>query len=255
MDFQFRTGQVTVNTAKAADLWQDVEKRFANGRGFALATLNLDHLVKLDTDPDFCRAYQAHDLVVADGNPIVWMSHLAKRPVELMPGSELILPLAKIAADMGVKVALVGSTEDSLTRAAAALVGQVPGLQITRVIAPPFGFDPNGEQAAQIFKTLNEDEIGLCFLALGAPKQEMFAARGRSLSPQVGFASIGAGLDFLAGHQKRAPRWVRAIAMEWAWRMALSPARLFGRYMRCFAILPRHIRAALRQRKSRADSQ
>ncbi|HBQ37116.1 MAG TPA: glycosyltransferase, partial [Rhodobacteraceae bacterium] len=110
MDFQFGAEQVTVNTAKAADLWQEIRNRFRRGQGFALATLNLDHLVKLNADIGFRKAYIAQDIIVADGNPIVWLSRLAKSPVELMPGSELILPIAKIAAQENVKVALVGST-------------------------------------------------------------------------------------------------------------------------------------------------
>jgi len=247
VDFHFGAEQVTVNTAKAADLWQETRRRFKSAQGFTLATLNLDHLVKL-SDPVFRKAYIAHDLIVADGNPIVWLSRLGRTPVELMPGSELILPMAKIAAQEGVKVALVGSTEEILQKAAKALVCQVPDLRIITQVSPAFGFDPDGDVAAEIFETLNADEIGLCFIALGAPKQEQFAARGRKLSPKVGFASIGAGLDFLAGAQNRAPRWVRAVAMEWAWRMFSNPGRLFIRYIRCFWILPKHTLAALRQR-------
>ena len=246
--FQFGTEQVIVNTAKAADLWQEIKERFDKKHGFALATLNLDHLVKLDSEAAFKKAYLAQDIVVADGNPIVWLSRIARTPVDLLPGSELIVPTATIAADKGVKVALVGSTDKSLELAANALIAQVPNLQITTLISPPFGFDPVGDEAAKIFNTLNSKNIGLCFIALGAPKQEQFAARGRTLSPTVGFASIGAGLDFLAGEQNRAPVWVRKIAMEWAWRMLSNPGRLFIRYMRCFAILPRHTIAAMRQR-------
>ena len=62
--------------------------------------------------------------------------------------------------------------------------------------------------------------------------------RGRELAPQVGFASIGAGLDFLSGHQIRAPRIMRALALEWLWRALSSPRRLIPRFVKCFAILP-----------------
>ena len=63
----------------------------------------------------------------------------------------------------------------------------------------------------------------------------------------MGFVSIGAGLDFLAGSQTRAPAWVRAIAMEWLWRMLANPRRLALRYLRCALILPGLARDALRQ--------
>ncbi len=215
-----------------------VAQRFADKQGFALATINLDHLVKLHRSERFARDYAEQDFVVADGNPIVWLSKISRRPVELVPGSDMVLPLASLAAEKGVKVALFGSTEKSLTDSAAMLQAKVPMLQIATCIAPPMGFDPESDDALAMLEDLAACGAGLVFLALGAPKQEAFAARGRKVTPTLGFASIGAGLDFVSGAQTRAPRWVRALAMEWAWRMFKSPARLLPRYAQCFAILP-----------------
>jgi N-acetylglucosaminyldiphosphoundecaprenol N-acetyl-beta-D-mannosaminyltransferase len=64
----------------------------------------------------------------------------------------------------------------------------------------------------------------------------------------MGFASIGAGLDFLSGHQQRAPMVMRKMGLEWLWRMLQSPARMVPRYAKCFAILPGLLVQALRQR-------
>lgn len=215
-----------------------VTARLKDGRGFALATLNLDHLVKMRENDAFLAAYENQDLVVADGNPIVWLSRLGKEPVELLPGSDLVVPLCRAAAEVDVPVALVGSTISSLRGAAGALRAIVPNIRISNRIAPQMGFDPTGEEARHIHETLANEGVRLCFVALGAPKQEQFAAYGRHIAPQVGFASIGAGLDFLSGYQRRAPQWVRMMAMEWLWRLLGSPKRMFGRYARCAAILP-----------------
>ncbi|MDZ4094358.1 MAG: WecB/TagA/CpsF family glycosyltransferase, partial [Paracoccaceae bacterium] len=76
------------------------------------------------------------------------------------------------------------------------------------------------------------------------------AALGRKLAPQIGFASIGAGLDFLAGEQIRAPEWVRSLAMEWAWRMFSSPRRMIPRYAACMAIVPSLAKAAFQLRRA-----
>lgn len=226
----------------------EVRARFKASQGFALATVNLDHLVKMAESPGFLAAYQAQDLVVADGRPVVWLSRLARRPVELMPGSDMVLPLCRLAAEAGVPVALVGSTDAALQDAKAALLAQVPGLEIAWVDAPSGRFDPDGPEADQILHRLEGTGIALCFLALGAPKQEQFAQRGRRVSPRTGFASVGAGLDFLGGHQKRAPAWVRAVAMEWLWRALSSPARLLPRYAKCLMILPGQMLRAWRIR-------
>lgn len=248
MEFSFPPHRIAVNMPSRGALMAEVDRRLGAGTGFALATINLDHLVKLRRDPAFAAAYAAQDLVVADGNPIVWLSKLAGRPVELVPGSDLVLPLAQAAARAGVPVALVGSTEAALAAAGTALQARVPGLAIAARIAPPMGFDPASPAAEAVLAQVAASGARLAFLALGAPKQEILAARGRRLQPQVGFASIGAGLDFLAGRQQRAPEWVRRIAMEWLWRMLSNPRRLARRYAECALILPGEAAAAVRQR-------
>ncbi|MFT4962693.1 MAG: N-acetylglucosaminyldiphosphoundecaprenol N-acetyl-beta-D-mannosaminyltransferase [Paracoccaceae bacterium] len=248
MDFVFEDRTITINIANMAALLDEVRRRFRAGTGFALATINLDHLAKMAKSPDFVRAYCAQDLVVADGNPIVALSRLAHKPVGLVPGADMILPLCQLAGEERVKLALVGSTNIALQDAATALRALVANLDIALCIAPSGQFDPDGDEAAAILTQLDKADIQLCFLALGAPKQELLAVRGRKLSPKTGFASIGAGLDFLGGHQHRAPMWMRKLAIEWLWRALSSPRRLIPRYARCFAILPRQTLAALRQR-------
>lgn len=243
-------GSVHVTHARHAALMQEIEAALQARRGFAVATLNLDHIVKLQHDRAFHAAYLAQTHVVADGNPIVWLSRQAGREVELIPGSELVVPLARMAARLGVPVAFLGSTTQTLDAAAHALQAQCPGLEVVCKIAPAFGFDPEGDAAAAALSGVAASGAGLCFLALGAPKQEQLAARGRALAPQCGFVSIGAGLDFIAGTQKRAPVWVRKLALEWVWRMLGNPGRLAGRYMACIAILPGLIRTARRARQT-----
>jgi N-acetylglucosaminyldiphosphoundecaprenol N-acetyl-beta-D-mannosaminyltransferase len=249
---QFRYGQtvIRVNQPDRDALLRAVGDRLAARQGFALATINLDHLVKLARSEEFRKAYAAQDLVVADGNPVVWLSRLAGRPVQLVPGSDMVLPLARVAARQGVAVALVGSTPAALDAAAAHMQAEVPGLRIAARLSPPMGFDPASDAAATLLDEVADSGARLCLLALGAPKQERLAARGRQIAPQVGFASVGAGLDFLAGTQARAPGWVRAIAMEWLWRMLSDPGRLAARYAACAAILPAEALRALRQRGS-----
>ena len=241
-------GLTSVTTPTQAALLSDLRARFATGRGFAVATVNLDHLVKLRRDAGFRATYAAQTHVVADGNPIVWLQRLAGKPVELVPGSDLIDPLMELAAQAGVGVGFLGSTEAVLARAAEQLEARHPGLSVVARIAPPLGFDPTGPEADRMIDEIAASGARLCLLALGAPKQEVLAARGYARQPHLGFVSIGAGLDFIAGTQKRAPRWVRRIAMEWLWRMLTDWKRLAARYRDCGLILPGLAIRALRQR-------
>ncbi len=229
---------IAVNAPDRTRLFDDVRFCFRRGTGFAIATLNLDHLVKLGRVADFREAYRRQDMVTADGNPIVWLSRLAGAPVALLPGSELVEPLAELAAEEGQPVALLGSTEASLRTAAEHLMARTPGLRIVACLAPAAGFDPAGEEADRMIAALDASGARLVFLALGAPKQEIFAARCREALPRVGFVSVGAGLDSLAGTQRRAPAWARRCALEWLWRMLTDPRRLARRYADCALALP-----------------
>lgn len=250
MTFPAGAGRRLAVTAQDRDAVLDAaDRRLGDGNGFVVATLNLDHLVKLRRDAAFRDAYAAADLVCADGRPVVWLSRLAGRPVGLAPGSELVEPLCALAARRGAPVALVGSTQATLETAAARLTAAHPGLRVAFAEAPPFGFDPVGGDAAACAGRLAASGARLCFVALGAPKQEIFAAMARAHAPAVGFACVGAGIDFVAGAQTRAPVWARRLALEWLWRMLSDPRRLAGRYAACAALLPSLARDALRQRR------
>ena len=240
------TAVIAVTAPTRAGLLSDLEARLAGGQGFSIATLNLDHLVKFGKDGAFHDAYAAHSHVTADGNPIVWLCGQAGQTVELIPGSELVLPVAGLAAEAKRPIAMLGATDAALRGAAAHLQERFPGLEVAAQIAPPMGFDPDGPSADAAIETLAASGAAVCFLALGAPKQERFAARAQAALPGMGFLSIGAGLDFLAGTQSRAPRWVQRAKLEWLWRLASNPRRLAARYAACFAILPGALRHARR---------
>ena len=239
---------VRVSVASQSALLADLGLRMASRQGYTVATLNLDHVVKLRSDAQFRQAYAAHSHVTADGNPIVWLSRLAGDRVELVPGSDLIDPVAALAESNGVPVALFGATEAALSGAREVLVARYPRLEVVLTLAPPMGFDPVGAAADAAIAEIRASGARLCFLALGAPKQEIFAARAAAALPEAGFLSIGAGLDFLAGRQRRAPRLMRALALQWLWRVGSNPLRLARRYVACAAILPRLTFAAARAR-------
>lgn len=253
MDWSDGTGggtAVRVTVPTLDNLLETLGVAFRGDDGHAVATLNLDHAVKMHNDPAFLEAYRAHDLVTADGNPVVVLSRLAgQSDVELVPGSDAILPIARLAAEMRVAVALFGSTEASLEAARATLSERVPGLDIALTLSPPMGFDPVSPAADAAIEEIGASGARLVFLALGAPKQERFAVRAHAALPHVSFLSIGAGLDFISGRQTRAPEIVRRLSMEWLWRLATNPRRFLGRYLACIALLPRLAGIAIAARR------
>lgn len=238
--FQLDDGRrLAVNMPSASALLDAVEQRLRGQRGFTVATLNLDHLVKLRRDAAFRDAYAATDFVVADGNPVIWLARLQGTRIGLAPGSDLTRPLCALAAKQDVPVAFYGATREALDKAAMRLERDIPGLRVVLKIAPPFGFDPLGPVAEADAACIGDSGARLCLVALGAPRQEIFATRAVAHAPECGFVSVGAGLDFVAGTQKRAPSLFRHLALEWVWRVLSDPRRLARRYAACFAALPR----------------
>lgn len=240
---------IPLTIATWGDLLAEVGLRFDEGSGFGIVTMNLDHLVKLRASQPFQDAYMAHDLRVADGNPLVWLSRLAKRPVELIPGADLVQPLCKLAAAKSVPVAFVGSRDTVLATAAERLEAEFPGLKVVCKIAPPMGFDPTSEAATDLLDQVAASGARMVFIALGAPKQELLATLGLK-HEGIGFVSIGASLDFIAGFEQRAPNWARRLALEWVWRMLSNPRRLALRYLQCALLMPRLALHAWRQRRA-----
>jgi N-acetylglucosaminyldiphosphoundecaprenol N-acetyl-beta-D-mannosaminyltransferase len=213
-------------------------------------TLNLDHVVKMRKDPMFRGVYRRAGLITADGFPIVLACRLQGQRASRVAGADLIAPISAEAARCGKSIYLFGSSPQVLMQASQLLHERNPSLTIAGVFAPPQGFDPTSEDARRCIATIGNSGADLCFVALGAPKQELFADHGRSLLPNVSFVCIGGGLDFIAGAQVRAPHWMQRWGLEWLWRVANDPQRLLCRYLLCMGTLPGILaRAALVPRR------
>lgn len=205
---------------------------------FAAFTLNLDHIVKLRQDAGFRAAYSSARFVTADGAPIAHLASQSGVTVMRTTGADLVEPLAMEAARLGLPIYLFGTTPDALARSGSHLT-EMTGhrLNIIGTSSPPFGLDPEGPIADRELERIRASGARLCLVAIGAPKQELFAARGIAKGITVGFVCVGAALDFLAGKQRRAPRVMQVNGLEWLWRLTTSPRRLSGRYARCALVL------------------
>ncbi len=208
------------------------------GESFAAFTLNLDHLVKLRHEPRFRHAYRSARFITADGAPVARLASMQGARIERTTGADLVVPLAEEAARQSIPVYLFGSSAEVLARAGRDLAGRTDfNLDIAGTFAPEQGFDPEGPESDAALDRIAASGARLCFVALGAPKQEVFAARAVEKGVRVGFVCIGAALDFLAGAQLRAPATMQNNGMEWLWRLFTNPRRLAGRYARCALVL------------------
>jgi exopolysaccharide biosynthesis WecB/TagA/CpsF family protein len=134
---------------------------------------------------------------------------------------------------------MMGSNDRTLAITAKRLSERFRGLEVTGYYAPGADFDPYSREADAAIDCIRASGAKLCFIALGAPRQELFAARCLDELNGTGLLCIGAALDFIAGTQTRAPSLTQKIGLEWAWRMLKEPRRLGPRYVRCMAVVPR----------------
>ena len=206
------------------------------GRGFCFFTLNLDHMVKRRNDAAFRMAYEKATLVSADGAPVAWLARKEAPGIARTTGADLVKPLAIAAARAGVPIAFFGTSNSVLEASGNALQALAPGLVIARRESPPLGFDPVSGDAEAACARIAASGARIVLVALGAPKQELFAAHMAERFPQLGFVCIGAALDFIAGTQVRAPKIFQTLGLEWFWRLASNPKRMAKRYALCAGV-------------------
>ena len=226
-----------IQIATMADVLEKTMARLKAGLGFTLFTLNMDHLVKRRVDPAFRAAYSRANFVTADGAPLVWLAARQGVKVERTTGADMLLPLCGAAAAAGIPISLFGSSPESLNAAANELRRRFPRIDIRHIEAPKQGFDPASSEAQAAGERMARSGARLCFIALGAPKQELFADRMAPLHPSIGYLGVGAALDFVSGIQKRAPLFFQNNGLEWVWRLLSDPWRLASRYTRCALVL------------------
>ncbi len=151
-------------------------------------------------------------------------------------GSDLMRPLVKRAAEEGLRCFFLGGQEGIAQKAADILVAESvaaggPALVVAGCHSPPFGFEKDPVKDQAVVDLVVAAKPDLLFIALGAPKQELWMHKHQAaLAPAVGLG-IGASLDFIAGLVKRSPSWMSDAGLEWVYRLAQEPKRMAERYL------------------------
>lgn len=199
------------------------------GESRTVCFANAHMVVEAQQNPQLAEAINNADWALADGVPLLWaIKRLYGHSQERVAGMDMMPALLEQAAKEQIPVLFYGSTTDRLERAAAVCRQRYPALQIAGLIAPPFRALTPEEEEAEV-KQITQSGARLVFVALGCPKQELWMGRMRGRIPAV-LLGIGGALPVLTGEHRRAPEWLRRVGMEWAFRLALEPRRLFHRY-------------------------
>jgi N-acetylglucosaminyldiphosphoundecaprenol N-acetyl-beta-D-mannosaminyltransferase len=228
-----RVGTLEVDSITMAEALVAIDALVESGAGGRVFTPNIDHVVMAERDLALRAAYGRADLSLADGFPIVITSKLMRKPLpEKISGADLVVPLLKQAARLKRRVFFFGGAEGVAELAKRKLEAQIEGLQIVGCAAPRVDLGATDEALTALAVDIRESQAEYVLVALGAPKQELLIDRIAGQFKPAVFLGIGASLDFLAGHVKRAPRWMSENGLEWAHRLLQDPKRLARRYLR-----------------------
>ena len=183
------------------------------------------------TDPEIGRALAAFDVVTPDGQPVRWALNLLHRTGlrDRVYGPNLMLRVCTAAEREGVGIYLYGSRPETLAKLRASLTERFPRLRIAGWRPSRFRADTPEEDADDV-RTIVESGAGIVFVGLGCPRQERWAYLHRDRIP-LPMLCVGAAFDFHAGTVRQAPGWMQARGLEWLFRLAVEPRRLWKRYL------------------------
>ncbi len=180
---------------------------------------------------EFLNVINGADLVTPDGMPLVGSLKLeGVKNASRVYGPDLTPSVLKAAEERGVPVGFYGGSSFVLDRLLVRVRREYPRLPIVFAQSPPYRALTLQEDR-EVVKALRPSGTRLLFVGLGCPKQERWMAehRGQVNAVMVG---VGAAFDFLAGSKRQSPRWMQAVGLEWLFRFATEPRRLWKRYMK-----------------------
>lgn len=195
-------------------------------------TPNVDQIVRIEWDEYFRKICENCELLLVDGHPLLWTAKLYKKPFkQKICGSDLVPVLCEEAAKKGYSVFFLGAAPGVAQIAADNMAKRNPGLKIAGVYSPPMGFEKDQMELSKINEILKNSNADMLFVGMGVPKQDVFIYENKAYYQIPMSFSIGGTIDFLAGKQKRAPKWISNIGFEWLYRLLHEPKRMFKRYI------------------------
>ncbi len=192
-----------------------------------LCTPNVDHLVRLDREPDLQELYVSAWANVNDSRILETLADFSGLSLPACPGSDLTQALFETYIDPSEPVVVIGGTQLAIETVRAHY-----GLTDLRWHAPPFGLRTKPEAIAEAAEFVAANPARFTFICVGAPQQEILAKKIYDQGKAIGIGlCVGASIDFLSGSRKRAPKWMQQARVEWLFRLLDEPQKLWRRYL------------------------
>ncbi|EGJ34893.1 MAG: WecB/TagA/CpsF family glycosyltransferase [Moorea sp. SIO3E2] len=197
-------------------------------------TPNVDHLVKLQKDPEFMKAYRIADYRLCDSKVVYYASRFLGSPIqEKISGSDLFPAFYDYHRNnKTIKIFLLGGREGVAKQAQENVNARVGREIVIAAHSPSFGFEKNDAECREIIEMVKNSGATVLAVGVGAPKQEKWIHKYKDQLPNIKiFMAVGATLDFEAGTKPRSPEWMSDVGLEWLHRLLSEPRRLWRRYL------------------------
>ncbi len=193
-----------------------------------VASLNAEQVVTMRRDPALREGLASADVVVPDGQSVVWLARLlGYRPAERVAGPDLMAATMRSAEERGLPVYLLGTTDEALGSLRRVLATRFPRLAVVEARNGFFDVEDEEQVADRVARS------GARFVYVGIPstRQVVWASRWRPDRNGAVAIGVGGAFDVAAGRRRRAPRWMQRSGLEWLFRLVQEPGRLWRRYL------------------------
>jgi N-acetylglucosaminyldiphosphoundecaprenol N-acetyl-beta-D-mannosaminyltransferase len=223
---------VGVSTVNQAMALAEISRWIDTGERHYVCVTGVHGVMESQRDPELKAIHNASGLTTPDGMPMVWAGHKAGAEwMDRVYGPDLMLNVLGRAAERGWSSFLYGGKDGVPELLASKLSERIPGVKIAGTYSPPFRSLTEDEDT-EIVDRINSSGAQLVWVGLSTPKQErwMAAHRDRLIAPAM--FGVGAAFDFHAGLVPQAPSWMQRNGLEWFYRLAKEPRRMWRRYFR-----------------------
>jgi N-acetylglucosaminyldiphosphoundecaprenol N-acetyl-beta-D-mannosaminyltransferase len=181
-------------------------------------------------DEEYRDILNGSGLTTPDGMSIVWLLKLrGQQRVQRVYGPDLMLEVCRVSVDAGWSHFLYGGEEGVAEDLVSTLESRYPGLRIAGTHSPPFR-QLTPEEDAEVSRRIEDSGADVVWVGIGSPRQERWIAEHAGKVGAPVLIGVGAAFDFLSGRKPQAPRWIQRAGLEWLFRLATEPRRLWRRY-------------------------
>ena len=222
MPQQVRILGVRIDDVTSGELLDAIDRWVGEGGAHQVSTVNTEFLIAARRNPAFARALDHTALNVPDSAGILWAARWLGHPLrERVTGSDGIHHIARLCAERGYRLFLLGAAPGVATRAAEHLSLRYPGLSICGTHAGSYA----PEEEAAIAARIRRARADVLLVAFPSVPQETWIARNLAATGAAVGMGVGAAFDFVTGVQVRAPLWMQRAGLEWLYRLVRDPAR------------------------------